>query len=279
MTTRCARPLLLLFVLLGVWLPTAVGAQAPSDEDPRQFEMVLIHGLGGSNHVWDDCAPFMNATFKVYMFELGGHGDTQPILNPSISGEVERLHQFLAENDITYPTLVGHGLGGMVALEYTLDNPAKVHRLIVIDSAPRQMADAAQKKAIAQELLDDYDSFVANKYLVMGPDPDITEEVVDMALRTDSATFISLLLNSFDYDMTPRLHTLTVPMLVVGSELLFPSADDSQNILHQIGFAHAPSLSFKRMGLTGHYVMMERPAYTASVLMAFGVTADYEFEH
>ena len=193
--------------------------------------------------------------------------------------EVARLERFLLDNDIAYPTLVGHGLGGMIGLQYTLDNPANVFRLIVIDSAPRQMAGDEQKKAIAKELLENYDNFVANKYLVMGPEPDITDEVVDMALRTDSATFISLLMDSFDFDLTPRMHTLTVPLLVIGSELLFPAVDDSQNILNQVGFGYAPSLSFKRMGRTGHYVMMERPVYTASVLMAFGVTADYEFEH
>ena len=72
---------------------------------------------------------------------------------------------------------------------------------------------------------------------------------------------------------------LSVPLLVVGSELLFPNPDQSQQILHQIGFGNARALTFKRLGRTGHYVMLERSSYTASVLLAFAVTADYEFQH
>ena len=44
------------------------------------------------------------------------------------------------------------------------------------------------------------------------------------------------------------------------------------------GFDAAPSLSFKRMGKTGHFMMMEQPVYLASVLLAFGVSAEYRFE-
>ncbi len=46
----------------------------------------------------------------------------------------------------------------------------------------------------------------------------------------------------------------------------------------QYGYANARSLSFKRFAKTGHYVMLEQPVLLASVLMAFGVTAGYQFE-
>jgi hypothetical protein len=59
---------------------------------------------------------------------------------------------------------------------------------------------------------------------------------------------------------------------------MFPTAETSQTVLEQIGFGNARSLTFKRMPATGHYMMMERPVTIASVLLAFGVTADYEFK-
>ena len=96
--------------------------------------MVLIHGLGSSAEVWDGLAPYLMGTFRVFRFELAGHGRTQPIDDPTIAKEVERLSDFLLENDVLYPTLVGHGLGGMIALSFALDHPADVHRLILMDS-------------------------------------------------------------------------------------------------------------------------------------------------
>jgi 3-oxoadipate enol-lactonase len=252
---------------------------APVREGRGEFEMVLIHGLGASDAIWEGVVPYLTSTFKVWTFELGGHGNTQPIMDPTIEKEAERLRVFLEENDIAYPTLVGHGLGGMIALQYSLDHPADVFRLIMIDSAPKQLATQEQKAQVAQSLVENYDQFIYNRYSSMSPEPDITEQVVDLALRTDRISFTSLLMSSFDYDVTARLHEFTVPLLVIGSELLFPTADSSKPVLNQIGFDKARSLTFKRMGMTGHYVMLERPPYTASVLMAFGVSADYKFEN
>jgi pimeloyl-ACP methyl ester carboxylesterase len=166
----------------------------------------------------------------------------------------------------------------MVALQYALDHPGDTHRLILLDTAPRQLADQEQKQQIGQKLIEDYDRFVGERYAMMSPDDEVTEQILDMALRTHAPTFVSLLMSSFDFDLTDRLRTLTVPLLVVGSEMMFARPEESQSILAAIGFGEARSLSFKRFGRTGHYIMLEQPVLLASVLMAFGVTAGYEFE-
>jgi pimeloyl-ACP methyl ester carboxylesterase len=283
------KPLLKTLIPL-LTLALAAGALAqpspqPDQESPEfregrgEFEMVLIHGLGASNAIWDGVEPYLAGTFKVWKFELAGHGKTQPVLDPTIQTEAARLADFLEKEDIAYPTLVGHGLGGMIALQYCLDNPAKVHRLIMIDAAPKQLATQEQKGLVGQALVENFDRFIFDRYTNMGPHPDISEQVLDLALRTHRPTFTSLLMSSFDYDVTDQLPSLTVPLLVIGSELLFPDPDNREQVLAMIGFDKARSLTFKRFERTGHYIMLERPPYTASVLMAFGVTADFEFQH
>ncbi|MDX2474481.1 MAG: alpha/beta hydrolase [Candidatus Krumholzibacteria bacterium] len=278
---------LFLILMLVAWA-TAAAAQehsrsdlenaGPVEEGRGEFEIILIHGLGANASVWDEVVPFLKGTFKVQVFELAGHGATQPIADDSITAEVARLQEFIKEVDFAYPTLVGHGLGGMIAMQYALDHPADVHRLIVMDSAPMQLASQEQKAAVAEQLIGDYDQFIATRYLNMSLRESVTDKVVDMALRTDSTTFVSLLMSSFDFDLTDRLGQLSVPMLVVGSELMFPPADSSRHLLEHYGFNHARSLSFKRVARSGHYMMLEEPIMTASVLLAFGVTAEYTFE-
>jgi len=281
--------LLIIFVCAAILLLAGTAASQEQDrqgpEDPKriiegrgEYEMVLIHGLGGNADIWNECLPFLKGTFKVWTFELAGHGITQPIIDPTITKEAERLGEFLKEQGIVYPTLVGHAMGGMIALQYTIDHPADVGRIIVMDTAPKQLASKEQMAAVGQELANNYDQYVYSRFVNMTPNEEITERIVDTALRTDSASFISLLMSSFDFDVTDQLFTLPVPMLVVGSELMFPANDSSQHLLEHYGFGKARSLSFKRMGGTGHFMMMERPVYLASVLLAFGKTADYQFD-
>ncbi len=287
---KFAAPALIVVLFLTAALTAAAQEQQgpapePVPQTPEEIlegrgerEMVLIHGLGGNADIWDDCLPYLKGTFKVWTFELAGHGRTQPIADPTLLKESERLGAFLKEQGIVYPTLVGHALGGMVALQYAIDHPADVSRLIVLDSAPKQLASQQEKAEVGKQLATNYDQFVYTRFINMTPNQEVTERIVDTALRTDSATFISLLMSSFDFDVSEQLYSLPVPFLVVGSELMFPSDDSSQHMLEHYGFSKARALSFKRMGGTGHFMMLERPIYTASVLLAFGVTADYQFD-
>ena len=278
MTLRMTVLLLLVGSFLVGILP-ALAQDAEVMEGRGELEMVLIHGLGSNVEVWDGMLPFLNGTFKVATFELAGHGHTQPIADNSISKEVTRLEAFIKEQGFAYPTLVGHGMGGMIALQYALNHPVDVNRLIMMDSAPVQMASPEQKNEVTDELLNNYDRFVAGRYSVMSPMPDITDQVVDSALKTDRTTFVSLLMSSFEFDMTDELHSFTVPMLIIGSELLFPNPDQTKAILEQIGFGKARSISFKRLGQTGHFMMLERAVYTASIVRTFGLDAAHLFEN
>ncbi len=277
------RIILLLLLSATFTLPAFAQEQGPPPPPPvfegrGENEMVLIHGLGSNADIWDECLPLLKGTFKVWTFEMAGHGQTQPVIDPSINKEAERLAAFLEEKGITYPTLVGHALGGMVALKYTLDNPAEVSRLILLDAAPMQLAGKDQKAAVGQELANNYDKYVYSRFINMTPNQEVTERIVDTALRTDSATFISLLMSSFDFDVSDQLYSLPVPMLVIGSELMFPSEDDSQHLLEHYGFGKARWLSFKRMGGTGHFMMLERPAYLSSVVKTFSLTVERQFD-
>jgi pimeloyl-ACP methyl ester carboxylesterase len=272
----------LVALTVGLALAAAAGAQSTpaaadttSDGDPRwiegygENEIVLIHGLGASNRIWQDITPFMAGSFRLFKYELHGHGETQPLANPSIEAEAAALAAWIDEQGIVYPTLVGHGLGGMIAMQYTFEHPARVQRLVVIDAGPRQQADAEQKAQVAQALLEDYDRFVASRFISISPSEEINELAVDLALRTDSATFAALLLSSFDWDLTAELHRQSVPMLVIGTQAYLPEEGNERAWLEEYGYGAARVLSFKRMALTGHYAMLERPTYLASVIMVY----------
>ena len=266
-------------LLAALIAPARAQNAAPPEADGRgEMDLVLIHGLGSSSEVWERMEPYLLGTFRVHRFELSGHGNSATVEQPTIAAELVRLDDFLNEHDLINPILLGHGMGGMIALSYALDHPADVKRLILMDATPKQLIDQETKKKITEQMLDDYGRFVASRFLNMSPVQEVTDQIVDQALRTDSATFVSLLMSSFDYDETKRLRGLSVPMLVIGSEMMFPTAERSRAVLDAVGFTAAPSLSFKRMGRTGHYMMLEQPVYLASVVVSYGLTGAKIFQ-
>lgn len=274
--SRCLAILTALCLLTG--LPAI--AQDTPEEPPLSFgsprdaistDIVLIHGLGSDASVWDDLSKPLGLGLRVWKYELPGHGKTQPIYKPTIAKLTRRLGEYLEANKIYQPVLVGHGLGGMIALSYALEHPSQIYKLVMIDSAPLQMATDEQKIAVREQLLNNYDRFISNYFLNMSPDSLITDRIVDQAMRTHQETLTDLLLDSFDFDLTKDLYYQSIPILVIGSGMMFPDPTVAQQQLDLMGYENAQTISFKSVPNTGTFVMLEQPNYVASVILAFSV--------
>jgi esterase len=100
--------------------------------------VVILHGLFGMADNWQSFAKYLaEQGFAVYTVDLRNHGQSfhDPLFNYQVMAEdVENL--FLHEN-IKNPVLMGHSMGGKVAMQLALSNPAVISGLIVIDIAPR----------------------------------------------------------------------------------------------------------------------------------------------
>jgi len=234
-------------------------------------EIVLVHTIGSSAEVWHAVATRLKESFRVYVYELPGHGATPPRPGLSIADAAADLERFIDDNNLVYPTVVGHGMGGLIAMSYVFDHPAMVKNLVVIDAAPRQLADADQKIEISKQLLTNYDQFVAGYFMQLSQREDIADRLVDQALRTHQASFTELLMSSFDFDLSEELPLQAVPILVVGSGMLFPDPRTEAVMarLGAIGYASTRNLNYKVIPASGHFVMLEKPAFLSSVIAAY----------
>lgn len=242
-------------------------AGSSAHEERGGDQIVLIHGLGAGAAVWSDLKPYLDDAFRVYLYEIHGHGRTRPLSDPSLHNEVVALGRWLDERDIVHPDIVGHGFGGLIALHYALERPQRVRSVTVIDADPRRLVDEELKRSIAGSLLQDYDRFVASRYVGISLVERVNEMAVDMALRTDRASLVGLLLSTFDGNPAPLLGALEAPLLVIGSEAFMPEEAAEQEYLAAYGYQSVPSLSVRRIADTGHYLMLENPKLLAATVL------------
>lgn len=97
--------------------------------------VVLLHGWGASWHVWQwTIPPLVEANFRVYAPDLIGHGDSaKPPLDYVAEDYEACLKALLARLGIPSATLVGHSLGGYIALRYAVIHSSQVVRLALLD--------------------------------------------------------------------------------------------------------------------------------------------------
>ncbi len=99
--------------------------------------LVLIHGLMGSTHEWSgNLGPLADGR-RVYAVDLIGFGFSSRVTEPrySLRYFARSVCEFMDAQGLARVNLVGHSLGGAIALQFAHDYPARVNRLVLIAPA------------------------------------------------------------------------------------------------------------------------------------------------
>jgi pimeloyl-ACP methyl ester carboxylesterase len=97
--------------------------------------MVLLHGIGNSAQTWAGVLDRLAAHHTVIAPDLLGHGlSDKPRADYSIAGHANNVRDLLTVLDVERTTIVGHSLGGGIAMQFAYQFPEFVERLVLVGS-------------------------------------------------------------------------------------------------------------------------------------------------
>ncbi len=97
--------------------------------------LVVIHGGGGDARSWWKNISELSEKYTVYAPDLPGYGGSQPLAGDYYVHELSTfLGSFASNLGLEKFNLVGHSLGGGIALDYTLKSPQKIKKLVLVSS-------------------------------------------------------------------------------------------------------------------------------------------------
>jgi pimeloyl-ACP methyl ester carboxylesterase len=97
--------------------------------------LLLIHGMARSSDTWRSVLPPLSKKFRVIAPDLLGHGaSAKPRSDYSLGAFAVLLRDFLDELGVSQATVVGHSLGGGVAMQFVYQHPDYAQRLVLIGS-------------------------------------------------------------------------------------------------------------------------------------------------
>lgn len=120
--------------------------------------VILLHGLFGSSDNWHPIALRLAENFHVFALDQRNHGHSphSDAMNyPLMAGDVD---EFMAAHGLATAVVIGHSMGGKTAMQFALQFPQRVEKLVVADMAPRAYA-AAHDSIFAALLALDLKSF------------------------------------------------------------------------------------------------------------------------
>ena len=106
--------------------------------------VVLLHGYLESMYVWDDFLPLLTPEVRVITVDIPGHGITDSVAEVhTMEMMADILHDMLDAMGIERVTMVGHSMGGYIALAFCEKYPESLDGLVLLSSPPN--ADTEQK--------------------------------------------------------------------------------------------------------------------------------------
>lgn len=102
-------------------------------------DVILIPGLASTSAIWERTAKGLEGRYRVHLVTVRGFGDLGAEANAegAISGPVAgELSRYIQERRLNRPALIGHSMGGQIALRIAAARPGQVSRVMVVDSSP-----------------------------------------------------------------------------------------------------------------------------------------------
>ena len=104
--------------------------------DIESKPLIILHGFFASSRNWRQVAEKLSVTYHVYVLDVRNHGESphHPVMNyAAMAADV--VH-FMDVHGLSESHLLGHSMGGKIAMWLALNNPDRVDKLIVADISP-----------------------------------------------------------------------------------------------------------------------------------------------
>lgn len=257
-------------------LPSAPARAAPFSSTRMTVEVrgtgsdvILIHGLGGSRSVWNGTVGAVPG-HRYHLVQINGFGGTAaggnatgPVAGP-LAAEIAR---YIGVQRLVRPAVIGHSMGGVVAMMLATRFPVAVGRVMVVDILPAPATGygfaSGGSTGLFDSLRERFTSTPGGRQMFgqlmgrfgMGGDPDVTANALHELATTD---------------LGPQLADLRSPLTVVYAA---PPRDEADprglGRTYAAAYARAPDKRLVPVEGAGHMVMLDRPSEFAAAVRAF----------
>lgn len=233
--------------------------------------MLFLHGWLGSWRYWYPTIKVVADHFRTYSLDFWGFGDSRrKNIRESIQNYSEQVVRFLDELGIDRIPLVGHSMGGMVALKTAIDHPDRIACVTTVGAPVQGSSLSWLLKLTDIEIF--ANAFAHWPWLrrslfrfFLGESRDSSiHEVIDDSLKSSANTLRSAVSSMLRTDLCHELSSLYVPTLVIHGSL-----DDIVDSDQVELFVDNPAVRVVRMPHSRHFPFLDEPEFFNTTLLQF----------
>ena len=303
--------------LTALWLLVAALFSVATADDTRSFHVqvrgtgrpiVLIPGLASSGDTWTTTVTHLGNRCTCHVLTLAGFAGAPPRSGPLFATVRRQLAEYIREQRLDHPVVIGHSLGGMLALGLAADHPDLAGPLVIVDALPflagpnMQVKTAEEARpvvarmeaAMSKMTSEQWDAYAksgaSTRYMVTSATDAAT--LIEWSAATDRHTLVRALTEAYTVDLREDIARITTPVLVLATwrgwhdqlaanKIDVPKAAFAQSFAEQ--YARIPRLHLALHDTARHFIMWDDPEWFFSEIDAFltdpeAATRDRGFE-
>lgn len=301
---RRAGVLVATVLLTLVGAPRSVSGQAPSgSRSPgntaaapfsvkvigRGPAMIFVPGLTNGGAVWDDIVSVFADQYECHVFTLAGFAGQPPI--PADSTWLPHMREaiigYIRERQLARPVIVGHSLGGFLALDIAATAPSIPRAIVNVDGLPflaatmspnstvnsiRPMAEQMRRMMLAQTGAEQGQQMQEMQLRALIRDTTKLPLARAMGRASDAATVAEAMYGLYVTDLRPQLARISAPVLNLHAWIAYKAYGQTREGMERMleGQYSALRTSTTRVSdLAYHFIMFDEPQWLVDEMRTF----------
>lgn len=239
--------------------------------------IIFIPGFASSGDVWNETRATFENKFTCYTLTMAGFAGRKAQPNASFENWKTGIANYIQDNNIEKPILIGHSMGGGLALAIASDYPDLISKIVIVDALPclAAITDPAFKSKENNDCsttVNQMTGMTNDQFLNMQKQtmPRLLQNqskldmVVDWSVKSDRTTFGQMYCDFFNTDLRNRIAQIKCPALILLESYfinLKPTIEDQYKNLKTGTFQYATN------GL--HFIMYDDTAWYLEQLSTF----------
>jgi pimeloyl-ACP methyl ester carboxylesterase len=190
--------------------------------------IIFLPGFASSGDVWNETKSNFEKEFTCYTFTMAGFAGVKPQPNASFKNWETEIVNYIKENKIEKPIIVGHSMGGGLALAIASDYPELMSKIVVVDALPclaalRDPSFKSQENNDCSSMLsqvtamsdDEFYQMQKRNMAMLLADSSKQDETISWSMKSDRKTFGEMYCDFSNTDLRDKIATIKCPSLVL----------------------------------------------------------------
>lgn len=246
--------------------------------------VILIPGFSCSGAVWDGTVEHLKDRYECHVLTLAGFAGQPRIPAPFLETVRNDLATYIRDHKLDHPVIIGHSLGGFLALWLASQNPDLPGPLVIVDSYPflpasfMPTATVETIKAMAEKMRDGMAAasrpqFVSNsvpQVRMMVTKPADFDRIMTWVKATDPLAGGDAMFDLFSHDLRDDIARIKSPTLVLGTWIAYKDYTTSEEVQGRLRKQYAQLKNCQiTMAETRHFIMLDDPQWFYQQVDAF----------